>query len=88
MYTIQFNKAQLELHISGLDSSVRIIAQQISNSQSSGLALKQSLARMTRINEEFERLQGILDEYERMENMLNKAKDEQKENEAKEKEKV
>lgn len=88
MYSIQFTQEQLNTHVTGLDSSVRLIAQQIAQNQSSGAALKQLLPQLIKLDQEFDRLQETVSEHERMQAMLNKAKEQQKENEAKEKEKV
>jgi len=59
-YTLQLTKERLATYVTGLDSAVRLIAQQMANHQSAGLALKELLPKLVAINNEFEALQELV----------------------------
>lgn len=61
MYKLELTEQQMRMHVTGLDSSVRVIASQITQHQSPGLALKQLLPELVKIDKEFDFLQSALD---------------------------
>ncbi len=61
MYKLELTEQQMRMHVTGLDSSLRVICGQITQAQSPGLALKNALSALVDINKEFDFLQAALD---------------------------
>lgn len=61
MYKLELTEEQLKIHVTGLDSSLRILGQNITNAQSPGLALKNLLPELIKINNQFDFMQAALD---------------------------
>lgn len=64
MYDLSLTKEQLVVYVTGLDSSIKLICQQIIQSQQSGLILKQLLPKLQEIDKQFQFLQEIVDKTE------------------------
>lgn len=73
MYQVNLTKERMQVHVAGLDAAVRLIAQQISNHQSSGAALKQLLPQLIKLDQEFEFLQEIVNGQDQLEEMTKKS---------------
>ena len=64
-YKLELTKERLALYVNGLDSSVRLLAQQIATHQSAGLALKELLPRLMQVHQELDELQKLVAEQEK-----------------------
>ena len=65
-YKLELTKERLAVYINGLDSSVRLLAQQMGNAPSAGFALKELLPKLIQVNQEFDELQKLVDAQDKL----------------------
>lgn len=77
MYKLELDKARLSVYITGLDSSIKLIANRLAQ-QNSALALRELLPKLIELNNELSGLDKLIDDTDSVENELNKVSMEQK----------
>ena len=60
-YKLELTKERLDIHIKSMDSAIRLLGAQLSNSQNGPLALKQTLPDLIKLNEELMELDKLID---------------------------
>ena len=63
-YNLELNKERIARYIRGLDSSIKIIAAQLQQSNNSALALRNLLPELIKLDEELQFLDSIIDQVE------------------------
>lgn len=61
MYSLILDDDRIKRYVTGLDSSIRLICQQIAQAPSPGASLKQLLPELYKIDQEFDFMQAAVD---------------------------
>jgi hypothetical protein len=67
VYKLELDLEELRMHVNGLDAQVRLLCQQIAQSQSAGQALKNVLPQLLKIDQQFDKMQQVMEAKEVLE---------------------